>query len=329
MGYQDSAMKAFFSDSYVFADVFNYWLYDGAQILEAENFKEASESLISFSSKQKNRIGMSKESVETETKQLKSTEKFRDLVKYCICKEDGKSIYAIMAIEAQTDVDYSMAARAMIYDGRQYEKQLSGIRRKRERAIRQLGEQWTLRKFTEDDRLTPVITLIVYLGAMEWNGPRTLHDLLAPQDPVLLRYTADYKLNLIEPFAIDEEELDRFQSDMREVILYIKASENMKHLKQLSENQRFRKVSVSAARVINEVTKSQLTFNEEEEEIDMCKAIQGMREEERIEGRTEGKGSIILTFMEKSKCDLEAALEFFNIEHEEREGIIRFVEANR
>ena len=67
MGYQDSAMKAFFSDSYVFADVFNYWLYDGAQILEAENFKEASESLISFSSKQKNRIGMSKESVETET----------------------------------------------------------------------------------------------------------------------------------------------------------------------------------------------------------------------------------------------------------------------
>ena len=91
---------------------------------------------------------------------------------------------------------------------------------------------------------------------------------------VKLRYTSDYKLNLIEPFAIEEEE-----------------------------------------------------------EIDMCKAIQGMREEERIEGRiegrTEGKGSIILTFMEKSKCDLEAALEFFNIEHEEREGIIRFVEANR
>ncbi len=268
---------------------------------------------------------MIEELVETETKRLKSNEKIRDLVKHCICKEDGKSIYAIMAIEAQTDVDYSMAARAMIYDGRQYEKQLDEIRRKHERAIKQLEEQWILRKFTKDDRLTPVITLIVYLGPTAWNGPRTLHDLLVPQDPVLLKYTADYRLNLIEPFAISEEEIDRFQSDMREVILYIKASENTKYLKQLSEDRRFRKVSVSAARVINEVTKSQLTINEEEEEIDMCKAIQGMREE----GRNEGKGSLILTFMEKSKCDLETALEFFNIEHEEREGIVRYVEMNR
>lgn len=325
MGYQDNVMKVFFSDPYVFADIFNFWLHEGVQIIEAENLKEASESLVNFSRRQEKYAGVTEELVETETKRLKSNEKIRDLVKHCICKEDGKSIYAIMAIEAQTDVDYSMAARAMIYDGRQYEKQLDEIRRKHERAIKQLEEQWILRKFTEDDRLTPVITLIVYLGPTAWNGPRTLHDLLVPQDPVLLKYTADYRLNLIEPFAISEEEIDRFQSDMREVILYIKASENTKYLKQLSEDRRFRKVSVSAARVINEVTKSQLTINEEEEEIDMCKAIQGMREE----GRNEGKGSLILTFMEKSKCDLETALEFFNIEHEEREGIVRYVEMNR
>ena len=266
MGYQDSTMKVFFSDPYVFADIFNFW------------------------------------------------------------------IYAIMAIEAQTDVDYSMAARAMIYDGRQYEKQLDEIRKKHERAVKQLEEKWKLRKFTEDDRLTPVITLIVYLGPTAWNGPRTLHDLLMPQDPVLLKHTADYRLNLIEPFAMSEEEIDRFQSDMREVLLYIKASENKEYLKQLSGEQRFRKVSVSAARVINKVTKSQLTINEEEEEIDVCKAIQEMREEERTEGRKEGrkegKGSLILTFMEKRKCDLETALEFFNIELEEREGIVRYVEAN-
>ncbi len=29
MGYQDNVMKMFFSDPYVFADIFNFWLHEG------------------------------------------------------------------------------------------------------------------------------------------------------------------------------------------------------------------------------------------------------------------------------------------------------------
>jgi len=349
MGKLDSATKAFFSNPYVFADIFNYWLHDGEQVIDPEHLKEASGSLISFSSQRKKLIRPTAEMAELETRKLKSNEITRDLVKHYICKEDGKSVYAILAIEAQNDVDYSMAARAMIYDGRQYEKQLMEIRNQHERTIKQRKEKWTLRKFKKTDRLTPVITLIIYLGPHEWDGPRTLHDLLAPQDPILLKYTADYRLNLIEPFRLSEEKIEQFQSDMREVLLYIKASSNVEYLKRLAEEQRFRKVGISAARVINEVTKSNLIIDEEEEKIDMCKAIEDLKAISRAEGiaagrsegisigrnegisigRSEGQGLSVLTFMKKSQCDLETAMEFFEIKTEERAEIARYVEANR
>jgi len=34
MGKADLLMKAFFSNPYVFADVFNFWLHDGAQLIK-------------------------------------------------------------------------------------------------------------------------------------------------------------------------------------------------------------------------------------------------------------------------------------------------------
>ena len=227
MGKQDSATKVFFSNPYVFADIFNYWLHGGVQIIKPDQLKEASGSLVSFSSQRKGLIRPTADMAEMETRRLKSNEITRDLVKHYICKEDGNLVYAILAIEAQTDVDYSMAARAMIYDGRQYEKQLMEIRNRHERAIKQRREKWTLRKFKKTDRLTPVITLIIYMGPHEWDGPRTLHELLEPQDPILMKYTADYRLNLMEPFNISEAKIEQFQSDMREVMLYIKASANV------------------------------------------------------------------------------------------------------
>ena len=51
MGKADLLMKAFFSNPYVFADVFNFWLHDGAQLIKPENLKETSGNLISLTEK--------------------------------------------------------------------------------------------------------------------------------------------------------------------------------------------------------------------------------------------------------------------------------------
>lgn len=46
MGKADHLMKVFFSNPQVFADVFNFWLYDGMQYIRPENLREVSGSLI-------------------------------------------------------------------------------------------------------------------------------------------------------------------------------------------------------------------------------------------------------------------------------------------
>ena len=65
----------------------------------------------------------------------------------------------------------------------------------------------------------------------------------------------------------------------------------------------------------------------------MCKAIEDLKAMSHAEGvavgRSEGKGLLVLTFMKKSQCDLETAMEFFEIKTKEREEIARYVEANR
>lgn len=73
----------------------------------------------------------------------------------------------------------------------------------------------------------------------------------------------------------------------------------------------------------------------------MCKAIEDLKAISRAEGiaagrsegisigRSEGQGLSVLTFMKKSQCDLETAMEFFEIKSEERAEIARYVEANR
>jgi len=56
----------------------------------------------------------------------------------------------------------------------------------------------------------------------------------------------------------------------------------------VEEDSAFRKVDRKAARVISSVTGSDLKFDENEEEIDMCLAIDGIREDARKEGLSQG-----------------------------------------
>ena len=55
----------------------------------------------------------------------------------------------------------------------------------------------TLSGFNADDRLHPVITLCVYYGEDEWDGPRCLMDMLNIPEK-MKNMISDYKMNLLE-----------------------------------------------------------------------------------------------------------------------------------
>lgn len=60
------------------------------------------------------------------------------------------------------------------------------------------------REFTKEDKLIPVITIIVYLGTKEWDGPRKLSDMFGDVDEELLPFIPDYRINLLAPRKITD-----------------------------------------------------------------------------------------------------------------------------
>lgn len=278
MGKADHLMKVFFSNPQVFADVFNFWLYDGMQYIRPENLREVSGSLIHLT-----------EENDEQDHDPKTSEHMRDVLMHLICMEDGDSVYALLGIEGQTHVDYAMAARALIYDARQYEKQLKEIRTlhniKGEKGNSPGEFLW---KFFKTDSLIPVVTVVVYLGPDAWDGPRTLHDMFRFTNPVLLQHGVNYKLNLIEPMQMSDVDTYKFHTDMREVMLYMKSSKDKQHLLHLAEEGKLRKVDRTTAYLINEISNSKLKIEKGTVKIDMCEAIKGIREDALKQGIEQG-----------------------------------------
>lgn len=131
----------------------------------------------------------------------------------------------------------------------------------------------------------PVVTVVVYFGAEEWDGPLSLREMYADCDEEILKYTADYRINLIAPYALSEHEIDEFQTNLREIMRYIKYSKNKKKLKEVvnSEN-RFKSVEREAIEIMNAATNSNMKFAKGEEMVDVCIALQGIMEDSKIEG---------------------------------------------
>ena len=82
-----------------------------------------------------------------------------------------------------------------------------------------------------------------------------------------------------------------FESSLREVLLFIKYSKDKKNLaKMLKQNEeRFQDMERRAADVIEVITHAGLKFKEVEGRVNVCQAIQEMREEERMKGEEYGR----------------------------------------
>ena len=90
---------------------------------------------------------------------------------------------------------------------------------------------------------------------------------------------------------------------------YIKYSNDKEKLDGILKNeQRFRSVERSAVEIINAATNSNMKIEEGKESVDMCLAIQEMREESRSAGRIEGR--IEGRIQGRSEGELEGAITF-------------------
>lgn len=284
MGVKDIVTKDYVKESTVFADAFNKFIYKGEQVIKPENLKPLDTDITGIP------YGAEGAGV--------PTQRYRDVLKSVTAMEDDNGVYLLLGIEAQSEVHHAMPVRNMVYDALQYAAQVEEAARSHKEA-RKAGDPKELAKkpnageylsgFYKGDRLIPVVTLVVYFGAGEWDGPMSLHEMLSVQNPEILSYVSDYKLNVITPESMSDEEIDQFQTSLREVMLFIKYSKDRTKLNEMVQNDgRFKSMDRNAAEVVRTVTGVEFEDDEEEGKVDMCQALKEMMEEANSEGMLKG-----------------------------------------
>ena len=120
----------------------------------------------------------------------------------------------------------------------------------------------------------------------------TIHEMLNTQDRQILDLVQDYKIHLVAPAGIPDEDFIKFRTDLGPVLQFIKYSDDKDKLAEATKSiDRFRRMDPESIGLINAVTGSNLKIEVNEEgKVDVCTAIDEMRKESRNEGRIrEGK----------------------------------------
>ncbi|KAI4447496.1 hypothetical protein C823_002015 [Eubacterium plexicaudatum ASF492] len=133
--------------------------------------------------------------------------------------------------------------------------------------------------------------MTIFFGSEEWDGPLSLFDMMDVSDPEVLACVDNYHVRLIAPAQMADEEIMKFQSSLREVMLFIKYSKDKENLSMVlaANERRFREVERRAADVIEAITNSGIKYDEEDEVVNVCQAIQEIRMEERKIGEQDGE----------------------------------------
>ena len=134
-----------------------------------------------------------------------------------------------------------------------------------------------------------MITLVVHFGAEEWDGPLSLYEMMELEDLTLKEFVQDYRIYLIDPYRLTEEDLEKFSSNLKGVLGYIKYSKDKKELSRFLNNSQMQNMDNDAARVIRDITKTPIYVPEGKGEINVCEAVKDMINESRLEGKAEGK----------------------------------------
>lgn len=117
MGMADAVTKQYMKENTVFADAFNFLLYNGENVIQPQTLREldTAEVVIPFTVDDKGK------------KQAQSVQKYRDILKMTTVMTDDKAAYVLFGVEAQTDIHYAMPVRNVIYDALQYGRQVTEV----------------------------------------------------------------------------------------------------------------------------------------------------------------------------------------------------------
>lgn len=293
---KDLRCNAFFSDNERYADIINGIGCDGMPFVRGKDLQEL-DTRVSVRGMTRYKSGKRDRS----RKPL-----YRDLVR----KTPFGINFAIVGIENQEEIDYSMPLRIMCYDAGEYERQASIIRKQVRKAADGLSSGEYLYGFRKDSRLFPTVTFVLYYGEEDWNGAKDIHGILNFGDiPECLRdKISNYQVHVIEVRKLKDTSV--FKTDVRQVFDFIRFSKDKKKLKELIETDAsYQFLDEDACDMVTAYVGDEKMFKWKEKhkkggKVNMCQGLREWIEDEREEGREEGSermSKLIILLSEQSR----------------------------
>ena len=290
MGTKDSKAKEYLSDNTRFSEICNYVLFDGEKVIKPEDLKECdtTEVLSVF--------GIDKKQI--------VKQKWRDLLKSVSVKHTGQMYVILIGAEAQTDIHYAMPVKTMIYDALNYGEQVNEAKKRHRKNKDYRSSDEFLSGFTLDDKLTPVITITLYLGTTQWDGPRSLAEMMPQMDERILPFINDYRINLLNPLEITD--FSKFETGLRPLFELLKNASDEEKLNELiTKDETFTKVDVETVAAINLFVGTDIKYDEKEEVVNMCKAWDDHKKRGIQEGMKQGRCLEVYSLVQDGILDPE------------------------
>ena len=296
MGNKDTVTKKYLSDPARFADVVNNFVYGGRQVVKPENLEEKDPTELALFNL---------------PKRVASKQRMRDILKMCSVKRyrkgGGQDAYFVMfGIENQTDIHYAMPVKNALYDFLNYGDQVNEARKRHGEDGSIKGAE-LLSGFLKEDRLIPVVTLVVYFGVKPWDGPRSLHEMFPEDtDRRILRMVPDYRINLITPEDVGD--LSKFQTEFGPVMEAIRCSNNEDSFRALMQSiPDFSEMSMESIEVLNVIIGLKMPVKRNGGPVDMCKAWEDYAERRAAEIAAEAAEKAAEKATAKAKAEAKAA----------------------
>jgi len=155
----DVLLKDFWRVNERFADLFNAVIFQGKEVLKAEELQEMDTDMsgvIRFREHEESLV------------------RVRDVVKKMAFGVE----FVVLGIESQQKIHYAMPLRTMLYDGMGYLKEYREITQSMKKEKSKWTEEEFLSGMRKGDRLHPIITIVIYYSEYVWDGPMCLKDMI-------------------------------------------------------------------------------------------------------------------------------------------------------
>lgn len=264
----DVVLKDFWRQNERFADLFNAVVFQGKEVLKPEALQEMDTDMsgtIRFKDYEESLV------------------RTRDVVKKMAFGVE----FAVLGIEAQQRIHYAMPLRTLLYDGMGYLKEYQQISRSRKTEAGGMTEDEFLSGMRREDRLHPIISLVVYYSEHVWDGPMCLKDMVVEMPEEIERIFSDYKMNLVQ---VRESDQYVFHNEDVKTIFEVSREIFKGNFDKIRTKYKDKEIKSELITVIGKITDSaELMRQGSSQEVNMCTALEKLKEEGRQEGRLEGR----------------------------------------